>query len=327
MLQFLVTAASFIQTAVSFVFYGSYKTGFFLINTINLLLEQLSSIAWTLTSVGSVLYDSLTVFCQDNLQFIQGVLRFVTFSIDATTRSVMTGFSKVYLVIRAVLSIIVDVYNAVTFVVTMSVKGLIYLGTFIHKMIILFGSGVWFLVSFLPLMLYYTYTLFVQFITTLCQECWDITYQSLVYTRAVIKNTILFVTDVPWESLAGLIVAACLAYTFTMFYLNIQAYCIRKLRYLQTFYRRIRGVATRNTRATLTRYKPVRTPVRRQRIDSPPGLSETHCVICLEHPKCVLLLPCKHVCMCLECARELRYYNGLCPVCRSDIENSMQIYI
>lgn len=327
MLQFLVTAASFIQTAVYFVFYGSYKTGFFLINTINLLLEQLISIAWTLASIGSVLYDSLTVFCQDNLQFIQDVLCFVTSSIDATTRSVMTGFSKVYSVIQAVLSIMVDVYNAVTFLVTMSVKGLIYLGTFIHKMIILFGSGVWFLVSFLPLMLYYTYTLFVQFITSLSQECWSITYQSLVYTRAVIKNTVLFVTDVPWESLAGLIVAACLAYTFTMFYLNIQAYCIRKLRYLQTYYRRIHGVAARSTRTAPARCRPVRTPVRRQHIDSPPRLSENYCVICLEHPKCVLLLPCKHVCMCLECARELHYYNGLCPICRTDIEDSMQIYI
>lgn len=336
MLQLLVTTANFIQTAVCFVFYGSYKTGFFLINTINLLLEQLGSIAFTLSSVGSVLYDSLTVFCQDNLQFLQGALHFVTSSLDATTRSVMTGFSKGYSAIQAVLSVIVSVYNAVAFVVTMSVKGLIYLGTFIHKMIILFGSGVWFLVSFLPLMLYYTYIIFVQFVTSLYHECCDITYQSLVYTRAVVKNTVLFVTDVPWESLAGLIVAACLAYTFMLFYLNIKAYCIRKFRYLQRYYRRIPGLAARNTRVTPARRRPVRnvreqavaqTPVRRQQKDSPPGLSETYCVICQEHPKCVLLLPCKHVCMCLGCARELRYYNGLCPICRTDIENTMKIYI
>lgn len=332
MLQFLVTTANSIQTAVYFVFYGSYKTGFFLINTLNLLLEQLGSIAWTLNSIGLVLYDSLSVFCQDNLHFLQGVLHVISSLLDTTTKSVMTGFSKVFSAIQAVLSVILGVYNVVVFGVTLSVKGLIYLGTFLHKMIVLFGSGVWFLVSFLPLMLYYTYTLFIQFIISLYQECWDITYQSLVYTRAVVKNTILFVTDVPWESLAGLIVAACLAYTFMQFYLNIRAFCIRKLRYLQTHYQRIFGVA-RNSRVTPARRRPVReravvtTAVRTQQKDSPPGLSEKYCVICQERPKCVLLLPCKHVCMCLECSRELRFYNGICPICRTDIENTMKIYI
>ncbi len=43
------------------------------------------------------------------------------------------------------------------------------------------------------------------------------------------------------------------------------------------------------------------------------------CVICLSHPKNTTILPCMHMCLCVECAQLLSTSNAKCPLCRSRI--------
>ena len=47
------------------------------------------------------------------------------------------------------------------------------------------------------------------------------------------------------------------------------------------------------------------------------------CVICLENNKSYLFMPCKHVCCCENCSKNLKE----CPICRNKIESSFKIYI
>jgi hypothetical protein len=48
----------------------------------------------------------------------------------------------------------------------------------------------------------------------------------------------------------------------------------------------------------------------------------TCCVVCLDAPRSVLLLPCKHLALCEECSQSLQGSaggtgsGGCCPVCR-----------
>ena len=55
------------------------------------------------------------------------------------------------------------------------------------------------------------------------------------------------------------------------------------------------------------------------------------CVICKELPKNVLVLPCRHMCMCIDCAHEVvsqrNRQRRTCPLCRSAIETIMDVYI
>ena len=55
---------------------------------------------------------------------------------------------------------------------------------------------------------------------------------------------------------------------------------------------------------------------------SPPA-SEIECVICFElgPPRCVLT-PCGHLCVCLQCSRDL----GECPICRTPVERVQEIF-
>jgi len=51
--------------------------------------------------------------------------------------------------------------------------------------------------------------------------------------------------------------------------------------------------------------------------------SQKLCCICFEREKNILLLQCKHVCVCSNCVTTLT----MCPICRSNISSNIQIYI
>ncbi|TYH01621.1 hypothetical protein ES288_A09G074000v1 [Gossypium darwinii] len=58
--------------------------------------------------------------------------------------------------------------------------------------------------------------------------------------------------------------------------------------------------------------------------DSDPG---KECVICMTEPKDTAVLPCRHMCMCSECAKTLRLQSNKCPICRQPIEELIEIKI
>ena len=54
------------------------------------------------------------------------------------------------------------------------------------------------------------------------------------------------------------------------------------------------------------------------------------CVICQDNIKNILLMPCRHVCICRQCLREIRQGRlGLlqCPLCRTHIETSLEVFV
>ncbi|KAG5522117.1 hypothetical protein RHGRI_034346 [Rhododendron griersonianum] len=55
--------------------------------------------------------------------------------------------------------------------------------------------------------------------------------------------------------------------------------------------------------------------------------SGTECVICLTQPKDTAVLPCRHMCLCCECAKELRLQSNKCPICRQPIKELMEIKV
>ncbi|XP_031382342.1 probable E3 ubiquitin-protein ligase LUL4 [Punica granatum] len=58
--------------------------------------------------------------------------------------------------------------------------------------------------------------------------------------------------------------------------------------------------------------------------DSDPG---KECVICMTEPKDTAVLPCRHMCLCGECAKELRLQSNKCPICRQPIEELLGIKV
>lgn len=54
---------------------------------------------------------------------------------------------------------------------------------------------------------------------------------------------------------------------------------------------------------------------------------ERLCVICLVNLRDTTVLPCRHMCMCHECAKELRKQSSKCPICRNHVESLLHIRI
>ena len=52
---------------------------------------------------------------------------------------------------------------------------------------------------------------------------------------------------------------------------------------------------------------------------------ESTCVICLTDIRNVLLLPCRHICLCGSCAENLKFQSANCPICRIPFRALLQI--
>ena len=53
---------------------------------------------------------------------------------------------------------------------------------------------------------------------------------------------------------------------------------------------------------------------------------ERLCVVCMVHEKKVLLLPCKHLCMCKACTDKIVTGSARCPVCRELVADSVEAF-
>ncbi|CAN6351112.1 unnamed protein product [Urochloa humidicola] len=51
------------------------------------------------------------------------------------------------------------------------------------------------------------------------------------------------------------------------------------------------------------------------------------CVICLSEPRDTAVMPCRHLCLCSECAKTLRFQSNKCPICRQPVEKLMEIKV
>ncbi len=57
------------------------------------------------------------------------------------------------------------------------------------------------------------------------------------------------------------------------------------------------------------------------------GLSNRECIICMSEVKDTIVLPCRHMCLCFECANTIRNRSDKCPLCRQGKENQKCKYI
>ena len=53
----------------------------------------------------------------------------------------------------------------------------------------------------------------------------------------------------------------------------------------------------------------------------------TLCVVCISNQKRVLLLPCRHTCVCSECCESIIQVEPLCPLCRAHIETHIEAFM
>lgn len=56
------------------------------------------------------------------------------------------------------------------------------------------------------------------------------------------------------------------------------------------------------------------------------GLSNRECIVCMSEVKDTIVLPCRHMCLCSECADTIRGRSDKCPLCRQGTKISIYLF-
>jgi len=51
------------------------------------------------------------------------------------------------------------------------------------------------------------------------------------------------------------------------------------------------------------------------------------CVICQDQEKCIMILPCRHLCICEKCKVPLKTHRNTCPICRKQVKQMIKAYL
>jgi len=51
------------------------------------------------------------------------------------------------------------------------------------------------------------------------------------------------------------------------------------------------------------------------------------CVVCQDKEKCIMILPCRHLCICETCQEPIRTHRNTCPICRRGVKQMIKAYL
>lgn len=213
--------------------------------------------------------------------------------------------------------------------------GLMHLRDAARDCILLIGNGVWLALTFVPNILLF------------CVE------STCTVTRSAIVSVVGFFTELPPHLLLSFVLllsiavlhrrtlplihwVAMLAFSSILVPAGRAAYC-RIARQGAVLRQQLPPVSVVSNTAlrwylALLRWRNLwrfRQNSTTPALITPPkeGFVDKMCVICVDQPKSVVLLPCRHFCLCDQCSQNLlRFYNRNCPLCRRPVEQTMRVY-
>jgi hypothetical protein len=59
----------------------------------------------------------------------------------------------------------------------------------------------------------------------------------------------------------------------------------------------------------------------------PQDPDESLCVVCISNRKTVVLLPCRHMCVCPDCVQAILQVEPACPLCRAQVEDTIKVFV
>ncbi|XP_074032990.1 uncharacterized protein [Leptinotarsa decemlineata] len=332
MLETVIPCIELFKVIIYYAFYWSSNIGKFLVEIVIESLGLLVTSIRILTNLFFVLTESLGIFCRDVVQLLLSLLGLLMQFYKQTENRVIWTQHKINSTVDQISLSISSFWILLNngFGSIFSTIGEIFL--FCKHVVVLFGSCVWFVVTFIPFSIWNFVFGINNFLEELHKTTFDLTRNSAVY----FKNCFIFLTDIPAEAAIGLLFAASLVYIFSQFYIVIFSYLYRHTRSIAlSIYRKFRRRSRRVQRQVIQQRNSQVVPRKRPEIRSELNLShrskedgaeEVFCIICQERLKCILVLPCRHVCMCSECNSRLQLYNNTCPICRNNIESTMKIF-
>lgn len=206
---------------------------------------------------------------------------------------------------------------------------------FLKQFIILVGDGTLFAIQLIPSTLL---TLLEVIVYSAISSCLTVCDAIAAIGSGVITTMVKIgkeITDIPLSSLLGLVLLFALAAALRLLFNLIRPKPLlrspaRKLKNaankLKRFARHLAtGSGKTNQEGEATKpnqdiHTKLLNELQRER-------EEKLCVICQDRTKCIILLPCRHFCLCQTCMETLAQDYAMCPICRREVVDSLRVYV
>ncbi|XP_068632458.1 uncharacterized protein [Battus philenor] len=323
MISVVTNIVNLLATIIQWLFISTSLLGKIIVTVITTIYSSVLKSAKNVSLFFQIVYeDNVTIFTEEIPNLTVSSVEFLdALWLEVQNYFYMTWHNVVHnlkLIIGTIRWSVEEIWSISSDIVIMGLKTLIF-----------FGEALWLVLTFIPIQL-----------PQLLQEAWNTINSSLYYSAFAAYTNLLkftnFLNDVPLESFVGLLLAMiigrlCIHFSNTLRSHSLALYwvLIRKVLY---FYYVIYNYFNDYETRLITHMVGGQQLIPQGDADviiaeESSSASDALCVICQERPKCVLTLPCRHVCLCSECCMRLYGYQRTCPICRTFIYHSVSVYL
>jgi RING finger protein 26 len=252
------------------------------------------------------LYETLLKFVSDTGDFIFQV---VLSCLNSFQRYLTLIHLLVYAVIDCVLNLLINA-------LLMS-----------KALLILVGNSTLFLLQLGPVFLFYVFCGISSVINWSLQLVWHYIFQTAYGILAFFKSVHYELIDIPPSSMFGVLLALFISLVFFYYLKSIVFY-----------WQKMKNVILEKSWLHMPKFRRPNMLKRSGKIELE-KCSNIHllrqleqeredklCIVCHDQLKCVILLPCRHFCLCQTCVSIIRETDPSCPLCRRFVADSMKVY-
>lgn len=215
-----------------------------------------------------------------------------------------------------------------------------YTAVSIRDWFVLIGNSVWMLLMCIPNLTIFLVQHAIKFTLFIWKSIVDTIKLSANVATDSISKTVTFFTSLPLQSVCGLIsiyfiikyrkhvlwmlksvVYRAIATIISYIVRNVIVGLVAVLEFLALIFYPIRSFLP-----NIWRLSPIQEDYANPSTSSGKVDAFNFCVICQSEMKSIVLLPCRHLCLCQDCFKQLRRYRRECPMCREPYEHSIQVY-
>ncbi|KAJ8721537.1 hypothetical protein PYW07_002312 [Mythimna separata] len=324
MISLVAKIINIFATSLQTVLLLASFTGKFIVSTVTWILSIVISTLKSILFFFQIVYeDNVSIFTEEIPASANGILDAFIYQVHYLQDGVINICNEMY----SKLSGLVATANWLTQAVIVMLSEVL---TLVKSSVIFVGDTVWLIVTFVPIHL-------PQLLRAVFKYIGHVIGSLIVDAYMTLLKFTNYLTEVPLQSFMGItsaiiIVRLCVHFRETIVIQMNMLYwsLIRNVLYL---YYALLNYFTNSEVGLITQMAGGQdidsrdVTIGSSPIDDAANAADSLCVICQERQKCVLTLPCRHVCLCTDCCRRLYGYQRTCPICRTFIYHTVTVYL
>ncbi|XP_067004604.1 uncharacterized protein [Anabrus simplex] len=356
--------AGLLTQLLYFVFRASHSIGYLIVSLTYTCIIGVCSACETLVLILNVLYEDYCIFIVDLFNKIIAIISSVGYLLSQSLfclQNCWNGFKGFVTLLYQSF----ELYFGALFSVLMKI--IYFIGSIpelVKHALILIGSSIWYIIWLVPLSILYSFTLLIYLAGRSYEELYSLTFTILEGLFQIVVNIVLTFLDFPLEALLGLCAGVLLGVGLYKYSSHITHYGIYCISYARQHIRRIPMQMRRGVLWLITelfsrhrRHQNMNnstssedsfgdnTNLRRRPVSSSRSSEHPYrlkkqfhkqlsndqesnlCIVCQDAEKCVVIFPCRHVCLCKPCCIIIQRGPCECPICRAPMRSTMSVFL